>query len=80
LLESIVWKRILNSSVPPMPALEMSVLLKVNSFFLFYSLFKKKLIQSRFVNGVLPSPKFPEHESPKNCISYMSLALKFLYL
>ena len=55
LLESKVSRRILNSSVPSMPALEICVLLKENSFS-FSSLFKTPLFQSRIVIGVLPSP------------------------
>ena len=57
LLESIVSKRILkSSSVPSMLSVDIGVLLKENSFFLFSSLFKKPLFQSRFVIGVQPLP------------------------
>ena len=50
----LVSKGILNSSVPPMSALQVCVLLKENSYFLFSSLYKKPLF--RVVIGVLPSP------------------------
>ena len=56
LLESNGSKRTLNSIVPPIPALDMCVVLTENRFFLLSSLFKKPLSKLRFVIGVLPSP------------------------